>query len=75
MPYIAFVDELNERLALVTKHLNCRPLIMYVPKYRISLTQGRLYDPLLLIAYLLNCLRQRALMLLNLAIFHWLGGP
>jgi len=43
LPKIAFVDRLNERLALVTEHLNCRPLIMYVPKYRISLTQGRLW--------------------------------
>ena len=39
---IAFTDRLNERLAFVTEHLNCRPLIIYVPKYRISLTQGRL---------------------------------
>ena len=43
LPKIAFVDRLNERLALVTEHLNCRPLIMYVPKYRISLTQGSLW--------------------------------
>jgi len=43
LPKIAFVDRLNERLALVTEHLNCRPLITYVPKYRISLTQGRLW--------------------------------
>jgi len=42
LPKIAFIDRLNERLALVTEHLNCRPLIMYVPKYQISLTQGRL---------------------------------
>jgi len=28
------------RLALVTEYLNCRPLIMYVPKYRISLAKG-----------------------------------
>jgi len=43
LPKIAFVDRLNERLAFVTEHLNCRPLIMYVPKYRISLTKGRLW--------------------------------
>jgi len=29
LPNTAFVDRLNERLALVTEHLNCRPLIMY----------------------------------------------
>ena len=40
LPKIAFIDRINERLALVTEHLNCRPLIMYVPKYRISLTPG-----------------------------------
>ena len=31
MPKIAFTDRLNERLAFVTEHLNCRPLIIYVP--------------------------------------------
>ena len=43
LPKTAFIDRLNERFALVTEHLNCRPLIMYVSKYRISLTQGRLW--------------------------------
>ena len=28
LPKIAFVDRLNERLALLTEHLNCRSLIM-----------------------------------------------
>jgi len=39
------MDGWKERLAWVTEHLNPHPASTYVPKYHVSLTQGRLLPP------------------------------